>query len=474
MTVVSDRGRSSTPDNSTAAHAGVTRRHFLGVLGITVTGMAGSSCEADMPQTSETAASPSPSNDIVVTAPPKPVVAPRPFSGGEDWPNFLGPRRNGISPEVGLLTDWPAEGPPILWEREVGEGYGAPVTADGRLVIIHRIDDEEVVECVDALDGSKVFWTHAYPTNYVDQYGYNGGPRSSPTIEGDRVYTFGAEGVLTCVDFETGDRVWQRLVNEEYGVRQGFFGAGVAPVIEENLVLLNVGGPDGAGIVAFEKTTGETVWQTSDDKASYSTPIVGTIRGERLAIFHTRVGLLVVEPKTGKERYRYRFRSGNRRSAIAATPVLIDDVVFLSAAYKVGAVALRLAPEGLEEVWKDMNAMQNHWATSVYHEGLLYGMDGRHESGSNFRCIEFATGKVLWTADKGLGRASFVMADGHFFAIGERGDVAVVEVNSKGYVEKARVSVLDHPVWTPPILSHGLLYLRNEGMVKCLNLRPED
>jgi outer membrane protein assembly factor BamB len=443
-----------------AAQVSISRRHFLGLGGITIAGMAGASCQADEPPTQ--------TGEVVKAATPR-----KPFAGGEDWPKFLGPRWNGTSNETGLLTEWPAEGPPLRWARNVGEGYGAPVTSNGRLVIFHRIDDEEVVECVDALDGSNVFWTHAYPTDYVDQYGYNGGPRSSPTIEGDRVYTFGAKGVLTCVDFETGERQWQRLVKEEYGVQRGFFGAGVAPVVEENLILLNVGGRKGAGIVAFEKTTGETVWQTSNDSASYSTPIVGTIRGERLAIFHTGDGLLVVEPKTGKERYRYPFRSRIRQSAIAATPVLVDDVVFLSATYKIGAVALRLAPEGLEEVWRNEDSMQNHWATSVYHEGNLYGMDGRHERGSNFRCIEFATGKVLWTADEGLGRASFVMADGHFFAIGERGGVAVVEVNSKEYVEKGRAHVLDYPVWTPPVLSHGLLYLRNEGTVKCLDLRSD-
>lgn len=442
------------------SEADVSRRQFMGSVAIALTGVAASSCEADQAPTTPAVSTPAPTSTA-------------PFTGGEDWPHFLGPRSNGTSLETGLLTEWPADGPPVLWEREVGEGYGAPVRADGKLLFFHRVDDEEVVECVDAMDGSTVHWTHAYPTEYVDQYGYNGGPRSSPTVEDGRVYTYGAEGVLTCVDFATGDRVWQRLVNAEYNVPQGFFGAGTAPVIEDNLILLNVGGPGGAGIVAFEKTTGETVWKTSNDTASYSTPIVGTIRDERLAIFHTGDGLLVVEPKTGAERYRYPFRSVMRESAIAATPVLIDDVVFLSATYEIGAVALRLAPDGLEEVWKNVDSMQNHWATSVYHDGNLYGMDGRHERGSNFRCIEFATGKILWTADKGLGRASFVMADGHFFAIGERGDVAVVEVNPTGYVEKGRVRVLDYPVWTPPILSHGILYLRNEGTLTCLDLRPK-
>ena len=393
------------------------------------------------------------------------------FQNGADWPNFLGPRRNGTSLETGILKDWSAEGPPTLWHRRLGEGYGAPVIAEGKLIIFHRVDDHEVIECVDPEDGEQVIWKYEYPTRYVDQYGYNGGPRSSATIHEDRVYTYGAEGVLTCLDFQTGALVWQRPLNKEYAVPQGFFGAGTAPVIEGDLILLNVGGPKGAGIVAMNKGTGKTVWQTSDNEASYSTPIVATVNGERLAIFHTADGLLVVEPTTGKERYSYPFRSRTRESAIAATPVLVDDVVFLSATYDVGAVALKLDPSGLKEVWKDRLAMQSHWATSVYHEGYLYGMDGRHERGSNFRCIEFATGEIVWTADKGLGRASFVMADGYFIAIGERGELALIEVTPEGYRETARARVLRYPVWTPPVLSHGLLYIRNEREMKCLDLR---
>jgi outer membrane protein assembly factor BamB len=397
----------------------------------------------------------------------------------EDWPNFLGPHHNGTSLETGLSKEWPEDGPPVLWKRSIGEGYGAPVVAKGKLLMFHRVGNEEVIDCVDAKDGSRTIWTHKYPTQYDDDFGYNGGPRSSPAIDGDRVYTFGAEGVLTCVEFETGERVWQRPVNKEYNVKKGFFGVGTAPVIEENLVLINVGGWNGAGVVAFDKNTGEEVWKASNDAASYSTPIVRTVNDERLAIFHTADGLLVLEAKTGAVRHQYPFRSATHNSAIAATPVLVDDVIFLSATYNIGAVALRLDPGGLTEVWKRQDSMQTHWATAIYHEGYLYGMSGRHEQGSNLRCIEFSTGKVMWTAEKGLGRASFIMADGHLIAIGERGDLALIEVSPDGYVEKARARIMKGPTWTPPVLSHGLLYVRNDPRLDpernrqliCLDLR---
>ncbi len=389
---------------------------------------------------------------------------------GEDWPNFLGPRFDGTSSETGLLESWPVGGPPLLWSRSLGASYSAPVTRLGRLILLHRVGNEEIVEAVKAETGAAI-WKSAYPTSYVDQYGYNGGPRSSPTVEGKRIYTFGAEGKLTCLDFETGQILWQRRINRDFKVPQNFFGVGSAPVIAGDLVLTNAGGPGGAGIVAVDKKTGLTVWSTGTDGASYSTPVVQQIRGESLGIFFTRQGLLVVDPRSGRERYRYPFRSRNHLSVNAASPVVVDDYVFLSASYRTGAVLLKLAADGLAVVWRDALAMRNHWATSIYHQGFVYGMDGRHEAGSRFRCVEFMTGKVRWTAEQGLGRAAFVLADGKLIALGERGILALIEADPERYREIARARVLQYPCWTPPVLSHGLLYVRNETRLVCLDLR---
>lgn len=401
----------------------------------------------------------------------KTTVSPESLKGrkGEDWPQFLGPHQDNTSTETGLLKTWPKPGPPVVWVQTVGNAYSPPAVARGRIVAFHRLGDEEIIDCRDAATGAAI-WKHAYPTNYEDRYGYNNGPRGSPSIDGDRVYTYGAEGKLTCVEFETGKPVWQRFLNQEYKVPQGFFGAGASPIIEGDLILLNIGGPEGAGVAGFNKTTGAAVWKTSNDGASYSTPIVRTINGERLAIFLTQDGLLAVEAKTGAESYKYHFRSKTFESVNAASPVVQGDLVFLSATYNVGAALLKLEPGGPKEVWKDRLAMQNHWATSILHDGALYGMDGRHEEGSNFRCIDFATGKIRWTADEGLGRAAFIMADGHLIAVGERGDIALIEVNPDKYIEVSRVHALKYPCWTPPVLSHGLLYIRNENTLACIDI----
>lgn len=388
----------------------------------------------------------------------------------EDWPRFLGPDTTGVSRELNLQLDWPDSGPVELWRLPLGAAYSAPVALGERLVVFHRLADEEVLDCLNTESG-ELLWRFAYPTDYVDQLGFNGGPRSSPAIDGDRVYSFGAEGVLSCVDLASGSLFWQRDLHEEYGVPQNFFGVGVSPVIEGNLILLNLGGPQGAGLIALNKTLGATVWTSTREGASYSTPIVRTIRDERLAIFLTREGLLVVEPGTGATRYRYDFRSVQEASVNAASPVIVGDVVFLSASYNVGAVALRLGLTGVAEVWRDPRAMSNHWATSIYSDGYLYGMDGRHENGSNFRCIDFQTGNVRWTADEGLGRAAFIMAEHHLIALGERGELALIEARPDRYVEKERFEAMTYPCWTPPILARGLLFLRGETELACFDLR---
>lgn len=391
----------------------------------------------------------------------------------EDWPRFLGPRGDGTSLETGLLKTWSSQGPSLVWSRRLGTSFSPPVVAGRRLFVLHRIANQEILECMEASTGVPL-WSQGYPTSYVDRYGYNGGPRSSPTIAGGAVYTFGSEGKLTRFDFHTGKIRWQRWINRDHDVPQNFFGVGAAPLIDAKRILLNAGGPSGAGVMAIDTETGKTLWKTSNDGASYSTPIVSSIGGKRLGIFFTRAGLLAVDTRTGREKYRYRFRSRAHESVNAATPVVIGNYVFLSATYNTGAVLLKLEPTGLQEIWKGRRVMQNHWATSIYHEGYLYGMDGRHEAGANFRCIEFMTGQVRWQVDPGLGRCTFIMVEGHLVALGERGHLALIEVNPDRYRERARSSrILRYPCWAPPALSHGLLYVRNEERLLCLDLRAD-
>jgi outer membrane protein assembly factor BamB len=388
----------------------------------------------------------------------------------DDWPRFLGPHQNNTSLETGILLEWPAAGPNIIWRKTLGLSYSTPVVQRDRLVVFHRVDNKERVDCLNATNGAPI-WSHTYASEYVDRYGYNGGPRASPLIHDDKVYTYGAEGMLTCLALKDGRKVWQRHINREFKVPQGFFGVATAPVIDHGLLLLNVGAPDNGSIMAFDRSSGKLKWRVGNDEASYATPVVHTIGDERLGIFFTRSGLMTVALPTGSIRHTYPLRARVNESVNAASPVVVENMVFLSAAYRVGSVALRIAGDKIETHWRNTTNMQNHWATCIHVDGNLYGAHGRHESEARLRCIELASGKVRWTGGRGLGRASMILVEKHFIALGERGQLALIEMSPDHYTEKYRVQCLGYPSWSPPVLANGRLYVRDETTLLCLDLR---
>src|SRR5579872_3843962 len=179
---------------------------------------------------------------------------------GGDWPQFLGPARNGVYAGADLAETWPKEGPPVVWQKSVGQGFSGPAVADHKLILFHRRDDKETVECLEAKTGKPV-WIFAYPTAYQDDFGFDEGPRATPSIADGRVYTFGAEGALHCMDFATGKEIWSVNAKTEFQAPKGFFGIACSPLVEGSAVLLNIGGAGGAGIVAFDKATGKVLWK---------------------------------------------------------------------------------------------------------------------------------------------------------------------------------------------------------------------
>jgi outer membrane protein assembly factor BamB len=386
-----------------------------------------------------------------------------------DWPQFLGPNRDGASAETGLLQTWSKDGPPVLWRKSVGEGFSGPVVAGERLILFHRVGDQEVVECLDAATG-KAVWKHAYATGYEDQLGKGNGPRSTPVIAGRNVITLGAEGRLQCLDLERGTRIWTRNVNEDYGVRQGYFGVGASPLVEGKLVLVNVGGR-AAGIVAFELDSGKEVWKATNDAASYASPIAATVDGKRLAVFFTREGVDVLDPANGDVTFRKRWRSRNDASVNAASPLLIGDRVFISASYETGALLLKLRKDGADVVWQNDDVMSNHYNTCVYHKGHLYGFDGRQEARPNFRCVELAGPKVSWNRPE-FGCGTMILAEDNLFVLTEAGELVLVEATPEAYREKARARVFDNaPCRAQIALANGRLYGRDQKELACWNLK---
>ncbi|HEX4122026.1 MAG TPA: PQQ-binding-like beta-propeller repeat protein [Verrucomicrobiae bacterium] len=417
---------------------------------------------------------------------------------GGDWPQFLGPHANGISDETGLLDKWPTNGPRIVWDKEIGSGYGAPSVIGQRLVVHHRIGDQEIVECLDA-DNGKPLWHFAYPSHFIDPYGYNNGPRSTPLLTSNRCYTFGAEGVLTCLDLQTGARIWQRETGTDFAVPEAFFGVGSTPILEGGLLIVMVGGQPNSGVVAFDPQNGQTVWQSvgasnwegivqwkaSDKQASYSTPVAATIHGRRQILCLTRQGLVSLDPKTGDVNFSFWFRSRVSDSVNAMSPVVVDDLIFISGAYyKVGSVLLRVKPncKSVEEVWRGL-AMELHWTTPIYLDGYLYAFSGRNEPDARMRCVESKTGKVMWDVDESwprystrtpgvFGRGSSVLADGKLITIGEGGLLGLFTPNPNKPEEICRFQLpqLHYPCWAAPVLSRKKLYLRDEDHVVCVDL----
>ncbi len=447
-----------------------------------------------------------------------PFIASTVFAA--DWPEFLGPGRDNTSPEIGLLEKWPEGGLPVVWSRDIGNGYSAPSVRGGVLVLHHRVGDEEVVEAAEAATG-KTLWRHSYPCHYQDPFGYNNGPRCTPLLTADRCYTYGAEGLLLCLDLKTGKPIWQRETQRDFDVPEAFFGVGSSPVLEEGKIIVQVGGQPNSGVVAFDAATGKTLWEAVGEKnwngvlmkgwpgepfakwdvghpafqkqSSYCTPVLATIHGQRHVLVVTRQGLVSLDPATGAHRFSFWFRAVQDSSVNAMTPIVRDDLILISSAYfKNGSVLLRVKPDGngVDEVWRS-TALEMHWARPNLVGGNLYGFSGRNEPDGVFRCVEFATGKVLWERKEGwpngghsklregekspdvFGRGSAVFADGKLIALGECGLLGLFKPNAERLEEVSRWQVpgLTYPCWAGPVLADGRLFLRSEGKLVCLQLR---
>ena len=259
-----------------------------------------------------------------------------------DWPQILGPSRNGIYTGPEIVASFPRTGPPPLWKRDVGAGFAGPSVAGDRLILFHRVNNRETVEAMDAITG-KTIWTFDYATSYRDDFGFDEGPRAVPVIAGGRVFTHGADGMLHGIDFASGKMLWSVDTRKVFEAPKGYFGVASSPVVDGTRVLVNVGGEVAGGIVAFDAATGKTSWTATSDEPSYSAPIVADINGQHTGVFFTRTGLVAVDPATGKVLYQHRWRARQAASVNAATPIVTGDRIFLSASYGTGAVLLQVA-----------------------------------------------------------------------------------------------------------------------------------
>ncbi len=434
---------------------------------------------------------------------------------GEDWPRFLGPRGDGTSSLAEIPLPWPEGGPRIVWHAEMGEGYGAPAVAQGRIVLFDRVADQARLRCLHAETGEQL-WSVSDPTSYRDTFGYDGGPRCCPVIAGDRVLTFAADGLLTCRSLVDGKPLWQIDTTARYHVVQNFFGVGAAPLVIDaptngglpgQLVIVPVGGsaPGSAppaperldlvrgvdsGLVAFDLATGKEVWRCSSELASYSSPVLTEFGGRQRLLAWMREHLLSVDPLTGRETGSFRWRASELFSVNAANPVVLGNQVLLSETYEPGGVLLDVTstPRGdtFTPVWTSPKGarpdatLKAHWATPVVHEGHLYGTSGRNIGDARLVCVDVASGDVKWS-ERGLGRASVVLVGDRLLVIGEFGELLVVQATPEAYTPLAEATLTDPataapllapPCWAAPVIARGYAYLRGAGRVVCIDLLP--
>jgi outer membrane protein assembly factor BamB len=342
-------------------------------------------------------------------------------------------------------------------------------------------------------------WKCDTATNYEDMLGYNNGPRATPVVDGPHVYTFGAEGMLQCVRVADGEPVWRVDTMKDFNVVKNFFGVGSTPLVWGDLLLVNVGGSpaggptdvyraqgrveaDGAAIVAFDKATGQVRWKTGDDLASYASPVAAKIGGRDVVLMFARGGLLAIDPAAGTTLAEFPWRARRLESVNASSPVVVGDEVFISETYELGSAVVRFTGSAFEEVWTDRGRLRNqamalHWNTPIVYEGYLYGSSGYHAPEAELRCVDWKTGKVMWS-EPDMGRSSLLLVEDKLVCLSEDGTLRILRATPKRYDELAEWEVasadgaplLAEPAWAAPALARGLLYVQGADRLLCLKL----
>ncbi len=391
-----------------------------------------------------------------------------------DWPQWRGPNRDGISKEAGLQREWPASGPKLVWRIDnLGGGYSTPSVVGDRLYLITSNDaDEEFVKALSVEDGREIW------TTPLGKVGPNEGPqypgsRSTPTIDGDRLYALSSNGDLACIELETGKIRWKRNIRTDLGGQPGNWAYSESPLIDGDRLICTPGGSE-ATLVAFDKNTGDIVWKSAvpgGDEAAYASPIIVNAVGIKQYVQFLQNGLVGVDAKDGKFLWRYS-RTAEGSPANIPTPVAKDDLIY-SAASRSGGGLIRIVKTGdevaAEEVYFRPN-LPKSIGGAVLVDGFLYGT-----SGQGLSCVEFATGEIRWQ-DRSVGAGSLCYADGRLYLHGENGELALVEATPEAYREVGRFTPDGQPdrgnakAWTYPVVANGRLYVHDLGVLWCYDV----
>src|SRR5262245_20219162 len=384
-----------------------------------------------------------------------------------DWPQFRGVNRDGVSAETGLPRSWPAEGPRVVWKRAIGEGYSGISVAGDRLYTMDSDGTTEYVLALEAGSGKEV-WRVAAGPELIDSMG--NGPRTTPTLDGGTVYAMGSHGRLLALKTADGAKIWEVDLPQTFAAKRPTWGYSGSPLIDGDLLILEVGGKDGRGVVAFEKATGKVRWGALDGDAAYSSPVLMTIGGIKQYVVTRRAGSQTVALRPDGS---VLWTHPGPISVIVSALFIPPDKVYVSGGDDAGAVLMRIETEGgteggkatVEELWKT-RTMKNHFNDAVLVGSHLYGFDN-----ATFKCLSVATGEQAW-AFRGLGKGSLLAADGNLLIVlSDLGTLLLVEATPDAYTELARFQAMEGKAWTSPTLANGRLYLRDQDEIVALEMK---
>ena len=383
-----------------------------------------------------------------------------------DWLHYRGPALNGVSPEKDWSAEFPADGPKSLWKAELGTGTASVTVLGERVFSMGNLNGNDVVQCLDAKTGAKV-WRHQYPLE-LDPNMFEGGPRSTPTLDGGRVYTVSHQGDLWCLDAASGNKIWYKHFRKDFGGRRPQWGYAGSPTVDGNTVLLNVGGK-GASTVALDKATGNVVWKGGDDEAGYASPVVATVGGKKTVVVLKAAHLVGLDAAGGKELWRSEWKT--EYDVNAATPLVLGDRILISSGYNHGAALIAISGGKAREVWKN-KSLRAHFNSPVVVQDAIYGIDG-NSGGGNLVCLDLASGMVKWIEKSAKG-GSLISASGKLIVLTEKGELITADASPESFRAISRAPLMSGRCWVQPVLSGGRLFLKNNaGTLACFDLRAK-
>jgi outer membrane protein assembly factor BamB len=380
-----------------------------------------------------------------------------------DWPMFRGPERDGISPETGWMAA-PATAPRAIWRAAVGEGFSSITVRSGRVYTMGNADDQDTVWCLDSATGKEI-WKHTYPAPRMGQVKPDHpGPRATPTVDGEVVYTISRDGQAFCFDAASGKIRWSASLVKDHGIGLPSWGFASSPLVLGQMLIFNAN----AGGVALDKDSGRLIWKSDEGEGSYDTPAVFEQDGRRRLAMFNAAEVVCTDSATGQILWRFPWKSPWKTHA--ADKIIADGRMFVSSAYNYGCALLDVTAIPPKEIWRNKE-MRNHFTTSILWKGDLYGFDGNAERGAGLKCINFASGEQRWQAED-FGFGSLMLAEGKLIILSADGQLVIAEASPQSYRELLRAQVLGGRCWTSPVLANGRIYCRNEaGDMVCVELR---